>query len=163
MTTFKIGEKYSEKPELGDMIALKNQTQEVVKCQETGVKMINIDANTLVKGDLPFLKKLGLTISNPDTEKPVALGADFVADTWGERINKWFADDEYDPEAEEEKKDDDSDSFLFGATTGALLGGHSSWTPSLSGGGFSGGLSNGGGFGGFGGGSFSGGGASRGF
>ena len=132
------------KAELGDDVALKNQTIEVVKCQETGVLMLNIDVDQLAVGDLAFIKKLGLTISNPDTDKPVALGVDFKEDTWGHRIKRYFEDDE-----------DDDSGFFSGAATGAFLGG-------LSSGGF-GSFGGGGGFGGFGGGGFGGGGASRGF
>ena len=33
--------------ELGDKVHLTNQEQEVVACQETGVKMLNIDADQL--------------------------------------------------------------------------------------------------------------------
>lgn len=120
--------------ELGDVVQLKNQQQEVVRCQETDVLMLNIDAHELAPGDLTFIKKLGLTISNPDTDKPVALGVDFEEDTFGSRVRDFF----------ESTSDDDDDSSFFS-----------------SGGSFGGGFS--GGFGGFGGGSFGGGGASGGF
>lgn len=129
--------------ELGDKIVLTKQERDVVACQETGVKMLNIDADELAPGDLKFIKALGLTISNPSTDKPVALGVDFQEDTWGHRVKRYFEDDE------------DDDSGFFGSTTGAFLGG-------LGSSGF-GSFGGGGGFGGFGGGSFSGGGASRGF
>jgi uncharacterized membrane protein YgcG len=135
----------SVKPELGDTVSLQGQqNREVVACQETGVLMLNVDANELRPGDLKFIKSLGLTISNPDTDKPVALGVDFKEDTWGHRIKRYFEDDET-----------DDSGFFSSASTGAFLGG-------LGSGGF-GSFGGGGGFGGFGGGSFGGGGASRGF
>lgn len=127
---------------LGDRIHLTAQVQEVVECQETGVKMLNIDADELSIGDLPFIKKLGLTISNPDTDKPVALGVDYEEKTFGSRIKSWLEDED----------DNDDSGFFF---TPAHIP-----TP-IFGGGRLGGF--GGGFGGFGGGSFGGGGASRSF
>ena len=129
------------KAELGDKVELQHQTQEVVKCQETDVLMLNIDADELAPGDLPFIKKLGLTISNPNTEKPVALGVDYEEETFGSRISKWFEDD-----------DDDDSGFFYTPSRSS--------TPLFGGGSFGG---FGGGFGSFGGGSFGGGGASRGF
>lgn len=128
----------SRKAELGDIIALTNQEQEVVKCQETGVLMLNIDADQLAPGDLSFIKKLGLTISNPDTDKPVALGVDYKEESFGSRVKKWF------------EEDDDDDSSFFRPSSS------SSSSSSFDFGGFSS-------FGGFSGGGFSGGGASRGF
>lgn len=145
MKEYKITENVfplADEVQLGDKVTLSNQTQEVVACQETGVKMLNIDAYELVKGDLGFIKKLGLTISNPDTDKPVALGVDYIEDSWGHKINDWFNS------SEEEDNDDDS-SFFGGVSSGngrSFLGGLGS-----------------GGFGGFGGGHFSGGGASSSF
>ena len=130
----------SRKAVIGDVVELQGQEQEVVVCQETGVLMLNIDAGELKAGDLRFIKGLGLTISNPNTAKPVALGVDFEEDTWGQRINKYLKDD---------VNEDDDDSDFFGSVGGAFLGG-------LGSSGF-------GSFGGFGGGSFGGGGASRGF
>lgn len=127
----------TEKAELGDMVELSGQTQEVVRCEESGVLMLNIDANELHTGDLTFIKKLGLTISNPETDRPVALGVDHEDDTFGAALAGFLgaalADD-----------DDDSD-FFGGSGFGGSFGGFS------------------GGFGGFGGGSFSGGGASGSF
>ena len=134
--------------ELGDQIELQNQTQEVVKCIESGVLMLNIDADQLLKGDLTFIKKLGLTISNPETEKAVALGVEYR--TFGKKLADWFDSEDSD----DEDDSDDDDSIFFSSTphsSGSSFGGSSSF------GGF------GGGFGGFGGGSFGGGGASRGF
>ena len=134
----------ARKADLGDTVELQGQTQDVVECEESGVLMLNIDADELKQGDLTFIKKLGLTISNPETEEPIALGVELrKKETVADRVNSYFEDDE----------DDDDDSSFFSPSTGAFLG--SLALGSL--GGF------GGGFGGFGGGGFSGGGASRGF
>lgn len=142
---YNYGEEYTDaEAGLGDTVQLqKGDALDVVACQETDVPMLNIDANQLQPGDLKFIKSLGLTISNPDTDKPVALGVDYKDESWGHRISKYLSDD----------NDNDDDSTFFGS--GGFLGGGSSWG--------GGGLSSGGGFGGFGGGSFSGGGASGGF
>ena len=128
----------SSMAELRDKVRLTHQVQEVVKCQESGVFMLNIDADELAPGDLPFIKGLGLTISNPHTEKPVALGVDFEEKTFGSRVSKWF------------ESDDDDDSNFFYTPTG--------YTVPIFGGSSMGGFG-----GGFGGGSFGGGGASRSF
>ena len=142
MKTINFGD-LSQKAEVGDVINLQKLTElDVVRCQETNVPMLNIDADQIMPGDLAFIKKLGLTISNPDTDKPVALGVDYVEESWGKKISDYLTSD----------SDDDDDSSFF-TSSGSFLGGMGS-------GGFSGGF---GGFGGFGGGSFSGGGASRGF
>lgn len=147
---FKFGEERPrDKAEVGDTVSLQgehNKDLEVVECQETHVPMLNIDADEIQKGDLVFLKSIGLTISNPDTDKPVALGVDFKEDSFGSRLAKWF-----------EENNDDDDSFFSRPST---------YTPTpLFGGGSFGGIGGGfgGGFGGFGGGSFGGGGVSRGF
>lgn len=132
----------AEKAQLGDKVFLQKQEQEVVKCKETDVLMLNIDADQLAAGDLAFIKKLGLTISNPETTEPVALGVEVKRKSLGRRLSEWM------------DNDDDDDSSFFSSTpssSGSLFGGSSSF------GGF------GGGFGGFGGGSFGGGGAARGF
>jgi uncharacterized membrane protein YgcG len=147
MNTYKIGQEGIDKNliELGDKIELTNQTQEVVKCIESGVKMLNIDADQLMPGDLSFIKKLGLTISNPETDKPIALGVEYK--TFGRKLADWF-------ERESDEEDNDDDDSFFSHTPssgGSIFGGSSGF------GGF------GGGFGGFGGGSFGGGGMSRGF
>ena len=142
MNIYKIGENVVPLPDevqIGDEITLTGQTKEVVACEQTGVKMLNIDADDLAPGDLVYIKKLGLTISNPDTDKPVALGVDFKDGSFGSRVKKWIDD-----------KDDDNDSGFFYTPS-------RSSTPLFGGGSFGG---FGGGFGGFGGGSFSGGGAS---
>ena len=134
---------YSEKAILGDTVELRHQSQEVVKCQETGVLMLNIDADQLDQGDLTFIKKLGLTISNPDTDKPVALGVDFTENSFGQKVKEFF-----------DREDDEDDNGFFdnSSSSGFGFGGMGSF------GGFGGG-----GFGGFGGGGFGGGGAGRGF
>ena len=122
-----------------DIISLqKMEDLDVIKCEETDVPMLNIDLDQLQKGDLSFIKKLGLTISNPDTDRPVALGVDYVDNSWGHKVSDFFSSDTED--------DDDNDDDFFSP-----------------GGGFSGGDSFGVSFGGFGGGSFSGGGASGSF
>lgn len=143
MKTINFGD-VSEKAAVGDMVNLQKLAElDVVRCEKTGVPMLNIDADQIELGDLAFIKKLGLTISNPDTDKPVALGVDYIEESWGKKINDFLTTDD----------DDDDDSSFF-SSTGGFLGGVGSS-------GFGG--SFGGGFGGFGGGSFSGGGASRGF
>jgi len=124
---------------LGDTVVLKNQSQEVVACIKSGVKMLNIDASQLAPGDLTFIKKLGLTISNPETAMPVALGVEYQ--TFGHKLANWF-------ENTSDESDDDSSFFTTGAAIGESIFG---------------GSEGGGGFGGFGGGSFSGGGASASF
>lgn len=128
-----------EKASLGDTVLLAHQKQEVVACEETGVLMLNIDADQLAPGDLAFIKKCGLTISNPETDRPVALGVEYK--TFGRKLADWF-----------DSEDDDDDTPFFSIPS-------SSSSSSSSGFGF-GGMSS---FGGFGGGSFSGGGASRSF
>ena len=145
MNIYKIGENVVPLPDevqIGDEITLTGQTKEVVACEQTGVKMLNIDADDLAPGDLVYIKKLGLTISNPDTDKPVALGVDFKDGSFGSRVKKWIDD----------KDDDDDSSFFYTPSRSS--------TPLFGGGSFGG---FGGGFGGFGGGSFSGGGASSSF
>jgi len=128
MSTFNIKDvtEAEQIASIGDTIHLHNQVQEVVSCQETGVPMLNIDADQLAPGDLSFIKKLGLTISNPDTEKPVALGVDFEEETFGGKVKRWFEDDE-----------DDDDTSFFGGE-GFSFGGGSSFG-GFGGGGFSGG------------------------
>lgn len=145
----------SVKAKLGDTVSLQSarlQNLEVVECQKTGVPMLNIDADQLRLGDLRFIKKLGLTISNPETTDPVALGVDYVKETFGEKLSSFFDDDE-----DEDEDDDDDSSFFSGVAAGAAVGG---FLGSMSGGGGFGGGSS---FGGFGGGSFNGGGASGSF
>lgn len=143
MNTYKIEDTGIDKDliELGDKIELSNQMQEVVKCKVSGVKMLNIDADQLKPGDLMFIKKLGLTISNPETDEPIALGVEHR--TFGRKLADWF-----ETETDEEDNDDDSDFFSSTpSSSGSIFGGSSGF----------------GGFGGFGGGSFSGGGASASF
>ena len=146
MNTYKIGENVVPLPDevqIGDKITLADQTQEVVACQQTGVKMLNIDADQLKPGDLSYIKKLGLTISNPDTDKPVALGVDYKDDSFGNRVASFLAGAAVGSYRSRDNDDDDSSFF----SRSGSFGGGSSF----------------GGFGGFGGGSFSGGGASSSF
>lgn len=150
MKTIKFGDT-SAKAELGDTVELQGQTQEVVKCQVSGVNMLNIDANQLKKGDLKFIKKLGLTISNPETTDPIALGVRVPGKkTFGEKLAEFFTPSE-DTSDESSDDDHDDDSGFFGG-----FGGFSGGESESSGSSF-------GGFGGFGGGSFGGAGASAGF
>jgi uncharacterized membrane protein YgcG len=129
-------------PVVGDLVFLqRGVSRPVVLCEKTGVHMLNIDADDIQRGDLPFIKSLGLTISNPDTQRPIALGVDFLEGSWGERVSDFLDND-----AEED--DDDSDFF---DEAGSFLGGFGND-------GFGGDS-----FGGFGGGMFSGGGASEDF
>lgn len=147
MRTIEYGDT-SAKAELGDVVSLQSlKDLEVVKCEQTGVPMLNIDADQIKLGDLRFIKNLGLTISNPDTDKPIALGVDYVDDSFGHKVSEYFKSSE----------EDDDDSGFFGALAGAAIG--STFDDDSSSSGFGGGSS----FGGFGGGSFSGGGASGGF
>ena len=117
----------AHKAELGDKVHLQGQVQEVVKCQESGVLMLNIDANQLEQGDLGFIKLLGLTISNPETEEPIALGIE-VKKRFAKKLADWF----------EDENDTDDEPFFVS-------------NPSRSSGWSFGGSSFGGGFGGFGG------------
>lgn len=134
----------SRKAQLGDEIELQGQTQDVVECQESGVMMLNIDADELRPGDLRFIKALGLTISNPETEEPIALEVEVKRkSTLGSALAGYFVGRAL---SRDDDEDDDSSFFSSGSFRG-----------STSFGGF------GGGFGGFGGGGFSGGGATRGF
>ena len=136
----------SVKAELGDTVQLqKGSPIDVVACQQTTVLMLNIDADQLQKGDLTFIKKLGLTISNPETDKPVALGVDYKKDSFGHKLASFFGGLAVGESLGSSRDDDDDSGFFSG------------------GGSFGGGSSFGGGFGGFGGGSFSGGGASSSF
>ena len=119
-------------------IQLKNQLVEIKKCKYCDGLMVNLDADQLALGDLVIIKKAGVKISNPNTDKAVCISCEYK--TFGSKVAEWF-----------DKDDDDDDSSFFGSC--GFLGGSS-------GGGF-GGFS--GGFGGFGGGGFGGAGASRGF
>lgn len=146
MNTYKITDAVAplaDEVKIGDKIELTSQTQDVVACQETRVKMLNIDADVLKPGDLTFIKKLGLTISNPDTDKPVALGVDYKDDSFGNRVASFLAGAAVGSYRSRDNDDDDSSFF----SRSGSFGGGSSF----------------GGFGGFGGGSFSGGGASSSF
>lgn len=148
---YKYGEVYEdEEAAVGDTVQLQQgEAIPVVACQETDVPMLNIDADQLLAGDLTFIKSLGLTISNPDTEKPVALGVDYQEGTFGEKVKKFF-------DSSEDEEEDDDDSYLFSPS-------HRSSSSSSSSGSSFGGFGGGSSFGGFGGGGFGGGGAARGF
>lgn len=125
---------------VGEKIQLTKLNPEIEKCKECEKQMVNLDVDQLALGDLATLKKAGVRISNPNTDKSICISCEYK--TFGRKVADFFESD-----------DDDDDSSFFGSG-GGFSGGSSSggW------GGFSGG-----GFGGFGGGSFSGGGASRGF
>lgn len=125
------------KAELGDTVELQEQECEVVASEVSGKLMLNIDANELQPGDLTFIKQLGLTISNPDTDKKVAVDEDYEHGSFGHTIASFLGG-----VAADRAMDDTHDDSSF-----------------FSGGSFGGGSS----FGGFGGGGFSGGGASGGF
>lgn len=144
---YNYNDKYADaKPVIGDVVQLQNGSPiDVVKCEVSGVSMLNIDADQIIPGDLKFIKSIGLTISNPDTDKPVALGEDYIDNSWGHKIHEYLTR----PSSDD---DDDDSSFFSGGSS--FLGG-------LGSSGFGG--SSSGGFGGFGGGSFSGGGASSSF
>lgn len=147
MNTYKITDAVAplaDEIKLGDKVELTNQTQDVVACEQTGVKMLNIDANQLKPGDLSFIKKVGLTISNPETDKPIALGVDYTPESFGNRLSDWLTGAAIGGvmmSSDDDNEDDDDDSSFF-SSGGSFVGGFS------------------GGFGGLGGGSFSGGGAS---
>lgn len=137
----------SAKAALGDKVHLQSQVQEVVACQESGKLMINIDADEIEQGDFGFLKLLGLTISNPETEEPIALGVEIKKTnpkkTFGRRLSEWLENDD--------EQDNLDDEIFFQPSA------------SRSSGNIFGGSFGGGGFSGFGGGGFGGGGATRGF
>jgi len=121
---------------VGDKIQLTNQEVEVEKCRECENLMVNLDADQLAKGDLTTLKKAGVLISNPSTDKAVCINCEYQ--TLGKKVSDFFASDS--------SNENDDDSSFFHPSSGGFLGGSSF-----------------GGFGGFGGGSFGGGGASRSF
>lgn len=125
----------------GENIELQKQTVKAEKCRECSKLMVNLDVDQLAPGDLVTLKRLNVLISNPETDKAVCLNCEYQ--TFGKKLNDWFASDG--------KDDDNDDSSFFTPST------HSS--PST----FGGGSSFGGFGGGFGGGGFGGAGASRGF
>jgi uncharacterized membrane protein YgcG len=123
----------------GDTIQLKNQMVRVEKCKICDSLMVNLDTDQLAEGDLVTLKRAGIVISNPETDKLVCIKCEYR--TFGRKIADFF----------ESTDDDDSHFFnppsISSPSSSSIFGGHSSF----------------GGFGGFGGGGFSGGGASRAF
>lgn len=128
----------SIEPKLGSIVELRGQDCEVVACQETGVLMLNIDADELAPGDLKFIKRLGLTISNPETDEPIALGVELKKETTvAEAVATYLSTRSYDDD------DDDDDSSFFGNT--GFLGNSSRGGFSSTFGGFSGGMFSGGG------------------
>jgi uncharacterized membrane protein YgcG len=115
-------------PGIGDTVELQKQSCKVVRCQETGVKMLNIDADELHLGDLAFIKKLGLTISNPETTDPVALGVDYNKESFAEKVVSFLSTTS--------SHDHDDSSFFGGGGFGGGFGGFGGG--SFSGGGASG-------------------------
>lgn len=119
---------------VGDMVELQSQTLEVVECIVSEKKMLNIDASELKEGDLKFIKRLGLTISNPYTSLPVALG-ESVPDNDGHpflsAVAGFLAADSLDGDDDSSffsssSSDDSSSSdsgFSFGGFGGGLFGG----------------------------------------
>jgi uncharacterized membrane protein YgcG len=131
-------------PKVGDLIELQKQNVEVIKCNDCGHLMVNIDADQIAPGDLVTLKRLGLRLSNPETKEAICLNCEVPKKpTFRDKLDKWF---------EDKNEDDDSDFFHYTPSIPSVPS-----TPIF------GGSSFGGGFGGFGGGMFSGGGTSRGF
>lgn len=119
---------------INDIIKLQKQDVKVVACKSCNKLMVNIDASDIERGDFVTLKRLGILISNPETDFPICIHCEnIVKPTFKQKVVKWY------------DNDDDDDSSLF--SSGGLFHGSSSS----------------GGFGGFGGGMFGGGGASRGF
>lgn len=118
---------------LGDIISLAKQQVKVVKCEKNDELMVNLDTNHLAPGDLTTLKQAGVSVSNPDTDKPICIHCEYR--TMGRKVADFF------------ESDDDDDSSFFGG--GSTFGG--GWDSDSD---------SGSSFGGFGGGSFSGGGAS---
>src|SRR3972149_3090810 len=123
----------NDKAQEGDTIELQKQDVEVIKCDDCGSLMVNIDADQVQEGDLKTLKRKGVRLSNPETEDHICLKCEVTKrKTLRESLSSWFDDE-----------DDDDDSSFFS-------------TPSISSTPIFGGSKIGGGFGGFGGGSFSG-------
>ena len=98
----------------GDKIQLINQEVEIEKCRECDNLMVNLDADQLSLGDLTTLKKSGVRISNPNTDKAVCISCEY--NTFGRKIADFFEDD----------SDDDSSFFSsggFGGFGGGVFGG----------------------------------------
>lgn len=104
---------------LGSKVQLASQEVTVEKCVECSHLMVNIDADQLRLGDLSTLKRAGIRISNPNTEKAYCVNCE--VDTYGGRVARWFDTD-----------DDDDSSFFGGSGSSGGFGG-------FGGGGFGGG------------------------
>lgn len=90
----------------GDMISLQKQDVKVVKCEECGALMVNIDADEVAQGDLTTLKRKGVRLSNPETEKQVCLKCEYTPKkSFGEKLSEWF-------DTDTEDEDDDDSSFF---------------------------------------------------
>lgn len=121
----------------GSIIKLSKQVAKIVECEDCGHLMVNLDVEELGTGDLSILKKEGVRISNPETDKEICINCEFKKESFGHKLASWFETDNDDDTpffTPSSSSDDDDDS-------GSPFGG----------------------FGGFGGGVFSGGGASRSF
>lgn len=114
---------------VGDKIQLVKQVAEIEHCRECKNLMVNLDTDQLAPGDLSTLKKAGVKISNPDTDKAVCIACEYR--TFGRRVADFF------------EQDDDDDSSFF--SSGGFSGGHSSGGfGGFGGGAFSGGGATGG-------------------
>lgn len=118
-----------------EYVTLQKQNLDIVKCEDCGEKMVNIDADKLVAGDLATLKRLNILVSNPNTNEQICVHCEVKKPKPSQSVSDWYKSPSHD------------DSSFWG---GGSIGGGSS-------------INIGGGFGGFGGGGFSGGGASGGF
>lgn len=133
--------------EANDTVQLTNQTVPVIATDDDKLA-VNIDPETLAKGDMTYLRKLGLTITNPETSANLSIHSDHAKESWGSKIHDFFSSDNTEENDDSDESEDDDDSDFFHSSTG-VFGGSSTF------GGFGGG--------GFGGGGFSGGGASASF
>lgn len=118
----------------GDVIELQKQDVKVVSCDSCGALMVNVKARDIEKGDFLTLKRLGLTLTNPNTKDQICLNCEIKREEV-ERQEKRKANTYFTTPSTHHHDDDDDSHSSFGG--GFSLGG----------------------FGGFGGGSFSGGGA----
>lgn len=134
----------------GDTVELINQTVPVITTDDSKLA-VNIDPESLAKGDMTYLRKLGLTITNPETSNNLSIHTDHAKESWGEKVHDFFSSDDTEENDDSDESDNDDDSDYFHTSSG-VFGGSSSF------GGFGGSS-----FGGFGGGGFSGGGASASF
>ncbi len=129
----------SNKIKLGDLIHLQKQDVTVVSCKECGRLMVNVDKKDVAEGDLVTLRRIGISLSNPETPDEYCLTCDPAPKTpFHEKLAEWFAPVLATSNYSSDDEDDDDSGFFSKGSSG-------------------------GGFGGFGGGSFGGGGASRSF